>query len=192
MKPMAPMPMELPSVFSSSSSAAIFGSGFAGPHSAQARRLLAEHHADVLGAAETDADDRRLAGETALAEGDAGVEEEALDALDTVGGEQHAVVGAEQPALVHGGEIDPGGVRMERVFDLWCADAAVVVVVRAQSGCTRLGRSGTLCVALAVARRSAASSAMGPPSTRASLPIFTYHRGVPVSPHMASRLGAAS
>ena len=61
-----------------------------------------------------------------------------------------------------------------------------------QSGCTRLGRSGTSWVALAVARRSAASSATGPPWICASLPILTYQRGTPVSPHMARRSSFAA
>ena len=78
-----------------------------------------------------DPDDRRLAGEPALAEGDQRVEIEALDALDTVAREQHAIVGAEQAALVHGGEVDPVGVGMEGVFDLRRVDADIVVVVGA-------------------------------------------------------------
>ena len=44
----------------------------------------------------------------------------------------------------------------------------------------------------AVARRSAASSATGPPSIAASLPILTYQRGKPVSPHMARRSSLAA
>ena len=46
-------------------------------------------------------------------------------------GKQHAVVRAEQPALVHGGQLDPVGIGMEGVFDLRRADAAIVVVVGA-------------------------------------------------------------
>ena len=42
-----------------------------------------------------------------------------------------------------------------------------------QSGCTRLGLSGTLRVASAVADLTASSSATNPPSGRASLPAFT-------------------
>src|SRR5262249_6228520 len=62
---------------------------------AQAGRLLAQHHAGILGAAEPDADDRRLAREPALAEADERVEIEALDAVDAVAWKQHAIVGAE-------------------------------------------------------------------------------------------------
>src|SRR5581483_7090788 len=107
------------------------GVGGARAHRAQARRLLAQDHRDVLGAAEPDADDGRLTGKPAPAEGDERVEIETLDALDAVTREQHAVVGAEQAALVHGGEVDPAGVRVEGVLDLRRPDAAVVVVVRA-------------------------------------------------------------
>ncbi len=66
--------------------------GIAVADHAQARRLLAQHHADVLGAAEPDADDGRLAGEPALAELDQRVEVEPLDAVEAVGREQHAVI----------------------------------------------------------------------------------------------------
>src|SRR5581483_6918807 len=107
------------------------GIGVARADHAQTRRLLAQDHRDVLGAAEPDADDGRLAGEPAPAEGDERVEVEALDALDAVAGEQHAVVGAEQAALVHGGEVDPVGVGVEGIFDLRRADAAIVVVIGA-------------------------------------------------------------
>ena len=47
-------------------------------------------------------------------------------------------------------------------------------------------------VARAVARRKAASNATGPPSIFASLPILTYQRGRPVSPHMARRSSFAA
>ena len=107
------------------------GVGIAVADHAQAGRLLAEHHADVLGAAEPDADNGRLAGEPALAELDQGVEVEPPDAFDAVGREQHAVIAAEQPALVHRGQLDPVGVGVKGVFDLRGADAAIVVVVGA-------------------------------------------------------------
>ena len=48
---------------------------------------------------------------------------------DAVAREQHAVVAAEQPALVHGGDVDPVRARLERVGDLGRVDADVVVVV---------------------------------------------------------------
>ena len=193
MKPIAPMPMLLPSSLNSSSSAAIFGSGIARADDAQAGRLLAQHHAGVLGAAEPDADDRRLAGEPALAEADQRVEIEPLDAVDAVAGKQHAVIGAEQAALVHGGELDPVGVGMERVLDLGRADADIVVVVGAPERMHAVGtQRHVVAWRCAVARRSAASSATGPPSMRASLPILTYQRGRPVSPHMARRSSLAA
>ena len=107
------------------------GVGIAVADDAQARRLLAQHHADVLGAAQPDADDGGLAGEPALAELDQRIEIELLDVVEAVGREQHAVVRAEQPALVHGGQLDPVGIGMEGVFDLRRADAAIVVVVGA-------------------------------------------------------------
>src|SRR5580698_3952747 len=89
----------------------------------QARRLLAKHHGGVLRAAKANADDGRLAGEPALAEADQGIEKEALDAFDAVAGKQHAIVRTEQAAFVHGRELDPVVVGMERVLDLRRADA---------------------------------------------------------------------
>ena len=59
------------------------------------------------------------------------VEIEALDAVDAVAREQHAVVGAEQAALVHGGQVDPVGIGVEGVLDLRRVDADIVVVVGA-------------------------------------------------------------
>ena len=59
------------------------------------------------------------------------IEEEALDAVDAVAGKEHAVVGAEQAALVHGGDVDPIRIRLEGVVDLRRVDADVVVVVGA-------------------------------------------------------------
>ena len=44
---------------------------------------------------------------------------------------QHAIVGAEQAALVHGGELDPVGIGVERIFDLRRVDADIVVVIGA-------------------------------------------------------------
>src|SRR6185503_601217 len=138
------------------------------PDDAQAGRLLAEHHGRVFRTAEPDSDDRRLTGKPALAEANQRVEIEPPDAVDAVAGKQHAIVGAEQATFMHGGEFDPIGVGMKRIFDLGGA------------------------VARAVARRSAASSATGPPSMLASLPILTYQRGRPVSPHMARRSSLAA
>ena len=63
---------------------------------------------------------------------------------------------------------------------------------RRLSGCTRFGRSGTSWVARAVARRSRCSTSTGPPSTRASLPYFTYQRGTPVSAHIGRRSALAA
>ncbi len=107
------------------------GIGMTTADRAQARRLLAEPHARVLGAAEAHAHDGRLAGEPALAELHEGVDEEALDAARAVGGEQHPVVAAEEAALVHGGDVDPVGAGLERVRDLGRVGADVVVVIRA-------------------------------------------------------------
>ena len=80
------------------------------------------------------------------------VEEEPLDAVHAVGREQHPVVGAEQPALVDGGEFDPVRIRLEAVFDLRRVDADIVVVVGApermhavgpeRHRARRLGRGG--------------------------------------------------
>src|SRR5262249_20638823 len=94
-------------------------------------RLLAERHGDVLGAAEAHADDGRLTGEPTPTKGYQRVKVEALDALDAIAREQHAVVGAEETTLVHGGEVDPVGLGVERILNLWRADAAVVVVIGA-------------------------------------------------------------
>src|SRR5206468_4353746 len=74
---------------------------------AQARRLLPETHAGVLRAADAEADDRGLARQAALAELHERVDEEALDAGDAVGWEQHPVVAPEEPALVNGRDVDP-------------------------------------------------------------------------------------
>src|SRR5260370_729776 len=108
--------------------------GVPAAHDAQARRLLAEPHAGVLRAADAHADDRGLAREAAPAELDERVHEEALDAADAVGREEHPVVAAEQAALVDGGEIEPVRVRLEGVGHLGGVDADVVVVVRAREG----------------------------------------------------------
>ena len=110
----------------------------------QARRLLAERHRDILGAAEPDADDGRLTGQPALAEGDQDVEEEPLDAVDPVARKQHAVIGAEQAALVHGGDVDPPGVGLERVLDLRRVDADIVVVIGAPQRMHPVGPQGNL------------------------------------------------
>ena len=59
------------------------------------------------------------------------VEVEALDAAEPVARKQHPIIGAEQTALVHGGQVDPVGVGVERVFDLRRIDADIVVVVGA-------------------------------------------------------------
>src|SRR6218665_919418 len=107
-KPIAPMPMALPSVLSSRSRSAIFGSGLRSPTtrrqagrfarcmqlsfgsppprpmSAGGGGVFAELHAAVLGAAQADADDGGLAGQSALAEGDQRVEHEAFDAGDAI------------------------------------------------------------------------------------------------------------
>src|SRR5881628_1228044 len=95
----------------------------------QAGRFLAQAHARVLRAAEAEPDDRRLAREAALAELHQRVDEEPLDAGDPVRREEHAVVGAEEPALVDRGDVDPVRPRLERVRDLGRVDADVVVVV---------------------------------------------------------------
>src|SRR3989454_375669 len=95
----------------------------------QAGRFLAQTHARVLRAAEAEPDDRRLAREAALAELHQRVDEEPLDAGDPVRREEHAVVGAEEPALVDRGDVDPVRPRLERVRDLGRVDADVVVVI---------------------------------------------------------------
>src|SRR5215216_3592687 len=92
--------------------------GIARADNAQARGLLAEDHAGIFRTSKANADDSRLTGEPSFAEPDQGVEVKALDTLDSVAWKQHAVVGPEQSALVHGGEVDPGGFGMEGIFDL--------------------------------------------------------------------------
>ena len=108
------------------------GVGMTAADRPQARRLLAEANARVLGAPDADAHDGRLAGEPALAELHERVDEEALDAADAVGREEHAVVAAEEAALVHGGDVDPVGAGLERVGDFGSMGAHVVVVVDAR------------------------------------------------------------
>ena len=105
----------------------------------QTGRLFADAHAGILVAAETDADNRRLAGEAAAAELDHDVEEKALDAVDAVGREQHPVVGAEEAALMHGNQVDPVAVGLERVFDLRRVDADIVVVIGPAQGMHPIG-----------------------------------------------------
>src|SRR2546425_110381 len=95
----------------------------------QAGRFLAQTHARVLRAAEAEPDDRRLAREAALAELHQRVDEEPLDAGDPVRREEHAVVGAEEPALVDRGGVDPVRPPPELLRDLGRVDADVVVVI---------------------------------------------------------------
>ncbi len=53
-----------------------------------------------------------------MPEGDQRIDEEALDAGDAVAGEEHAVVAAEQAALVDRGEVDPVALRLEAIVDV--------------------------------------------------------------------------
>ena len=99
---------------------------------AQARRLFAQPHTRVLGAADADAHDGRLTGEPALAELHERVDEEPFDPAHTVGGKEHAVVAAEEPAFVHGRDVDPVRAGLERVRDFRRVGADVVVVVDAR------------------------------------------------------------
>ena len=85
---------------------------------AQAGCFLAERDALVFRAADADADDHRRARQAAMAERDQRVDEEPLDAGDAVAGEEHAVVAAEQAALVDGGEVDPVALGLEAVVDV--------------------------------------------------------------------------
>jgi hypothetical protein len=55
-----------------------------------------------------------------------------MAASHAVGGKQHAVVAAEEAALVHGGDVDPVGVGLEGVGDLGRVGADVVVVIPAR------------------------------------------------------------
>ena len=130
MKPIAPMPMLLPSSLNSSSSVAIFGSGLRDPTTRRHEACLPST-IDVFRTAEPDSDDRRLTGKPAFAEANQRVEIEPPDAIDAVAGKQHAIVGAEQATFMHGSEFDPIGVGMKRIFDLGGADADIVVVIGA-------------------------------------------------------------
>ena len=98
---------------------------------AQACGLLAQDHRCVFRTTEPDTDDRRLTGEAALTERDQAIQIKPFDAFDPVAWEQHPIIGAEQTAFVHGGDVDPVAVRLERVLDLGRVQADVVVVVRA-------------------------------------------------------------
>src|SRR5438128_2334204 len=139
----------------------------------QAGRFLAQAHARVLRAAEAEPDDRRLAREAALAELHQRVDEEPLDAGDPVRREEHAVVGAEEPALVDRGDVDPVRPRLERVRDLGRVDADVVVVIPPCDRVDPIGPEGIEAGASAGARRSARPGAANPPSITASLPART-------------------
>ena len=93
---------------------------------------------------------------------------------DAVAREQHAVVAAEEPALVHGGDVDPVRVRLDREGDLGRVQADVVVAVLPRERVHAVGpQRESPAVASAVALRSARSSATSPPSTTASLPSRT-------------------
>ena len=108
-----------------------FRVGVAVADHAQTRRLFAERHARVLRAAQAHADNRRLACQAALAESDEGVEQKPLDAVHAVAGKQHAVVGAEQAAFMHGGEFQPVGARLKTPVDFRREHADIVVRVGA-------------------------------------------------------------
>ena len=62
------------------------------------------------------------------------VEVEALDAVEPIAREQHAVVGTEQTALVHGRQVDPVRVGVEGVLRSRARDADIVVRSVRQSG----------------------------------------------------------
>ncbi len=112
------------------------GVGIAVAHGAQACRAFAQHHAGVLATAKADPDDRGLAGEAAFAKGDEAVEVEPLDPLDPVRGEQHPVIRAKQPALVHCDQIDPLTLRRRLIpiLDLRRADTDIIVVIGPPQG----------------------------------------------------------
>src|SRR5215813_939332 len=120
MKPMAPMPMLLPSSLNSSSSAAIFGSGLREPTTRKQDACLPS---TMLVSFEPPSPMPTIAGPYQR------IEIEALDPLDAVPRKQHPIVGAEQAPFVHGNEVEPIGVGMEGVLDLGCADADIVVVI---------------------------------------------------------------
>ena len=91
--------------------------GIAVADSAQTGRLLTQLHTGVFRAADADTYDRGLTGKAALAEGNQRIKQEPLDAINAVTGKQHAVIGTEQPSLMHGGDIDPVCIRLKAPVD---------------------------------------------------------------------------
>ena len=67
--------------------------------SAQTGRLLAQLHTGVFRATNTNTNNRWLAGKSALAKGNQRIEQEPLDAIYAITGEQHTVISAKQPPL---------------------------------------------------------------------------------------------
>ena len=174
LKPMMPIMVRLPSSSSSSSSFGDERVGMAIADNAQAGCFLAERDALVLGAADADADDHRRAGQAAMAEGDERVDEEALEAGDAVAGEEHAVVAAEEAALVDGGEVDPVALGLEAVVDVRGHHADVVARVAAGQRMDAIRAERDVFGCLGGRRRGCAfSRATNPPSSCTSLPALT-------------------
>ena len=67
------------------------------------------------------------------------VDDEALDAGDAVAREQHAVVAAEQAALVHGGDVDPVALGLEAIVDVRREHAHVVARILARERMHAIG-----------------------------------------------------
>gem|GEM_PF-5607124 len=155
--------------------------------SAQTRGALAQYHAGVLASAKPDIDNRWLAGQAPLAKGDKAIEIKPLDPLNTIGGKQHTVIGTKQAAFMDGDQIYPFAIRFKTIFNLRRTNADIVVMIGAPQ---RVDPVRPQRYAIGGIGRGAAQSGFKgdwPASMRASLPILTYHRGVPVSPHMARR-----
>ena len=109
-----------------------FWIGISVAHYPQASCLLAQHHGDVFGPAQANAHYGGLAREAAFAKRNQGVQQETFDAVYAISGKQHAVVGAEQAALVHRGDIHPVGVRFKAPLDFRSVDAYIVIEVGAR------------------------------------------------------------
>src|SRR4051812_26073617 len=67
------------------------------------------------------------------------VDDEALDAQHPIARKEHAVIGAEESALVDSGEIDPVTLRLEAVVDVGRKHANVVARVLAGQGMNAIG-----------------------------------------------------
>src|SRR5689334_6003364 len=99
---------------------------------AEAGCFFAECDALIFRAADADADNHGRAREAAMTERHERVDEEPLEARDSVAGEEHPVVAAEEAAFVNGRHVDPVALRLEAVVNAGGHHADVVARVAAR------------------------------------------------------------